>query len=68
MSNVDQLLPLLDIAITEILCSKASMQAAHISSEKLIKKLTKIIQIPNFRIGLIIKIIQVMNKEISSLH
>lgn len=66
-SNVPKLVGMLEIAMTEIICSKASMQLRKITPEKQLAKLKIITQIPNFRIGLIVKIIQLMHSEMEGL-
>jgi len=66
-ANIEKLMGILELAMTEIMCSKASTQLKHITNEKQLAKFKIIAQIPNFRMGLIVKIIQVMNNEIKGL-
>ena len=67
-SNIQRIIGILDIAMTEIVCSKASTQMRHISPEKQIAKFKIITQIPNFRLGLIVKMISSMNTELEGLQ
>ena len=62
-ANVTKIVGILDIAITEIICSRANMQLRKMSPEKQLSKFKIITQIPNFRIGLIVKIVSLMNHE-----
>ena len=66
-ANIAKIVGILDIAITEIICSKANMQLRRISPDRQLSKFKIITQIPNFRIGLIVKIVQLMNNEMKGL-
>jgi len=66
-SNIHKIAGILEIACTEIICCKASMQLRKITPEKQLSKFKIITQIPNFRLGLIVKIIHMMNVDMKSL-
>jgi len=66
--NISSITGMIDLAITEIICSKANMQSKKVSPGQLLQKLRVISQIPNFRIGLMVKVIQIMSKEMQGLR
>lgn len=67
-SNISKIVGILDIAMTEVLCSKATSQLRRASSERQLSKFKIITQIPNFRLGLITKIVQMMKAEMRALE
>ena len=66
--NISSITGMIDLAITEIICSKANMLSKKVSPSQLLQKLRVISQIPNFRIGLMVKIIQMMSNEMQGLR
>jgi hypothetical protein len=58
---------ILEIAIAEILSSKAINQLNHTSPERQLARFKVITQIPNFRTGLIVKMLELMGNEMIAL-
>ena len=54
--------------MSEIICGKAANPSKYVSPEKQLVKLKGLVQLPNFRIGLIIKLIQSMKQEMTGLQ
>jgi len=55
--GIDQISGIIDVAMTEILCGRANYQSKQVSPERQLVKLKGLSQLPNFRIGLIVKLI-----------
>ena len=72
-TNVKQIVGLLDIAITEMkLLNKSAKANQRLDHGQLLdqhrsKRLSTMIRVPNFRLGMIVKLIQIMNTEIAQL-
>ena len=67
-NSVKNIASLIEVLVTEVLTCRAQFSSKHAQQlEKQLAKLKIIVQVPYFRTGLLTKIVQMMNAEISGL-
>ena len=66
--NIHKIVGILDVAATEILCTKASFRLREATPDVPSTDLKIVTHIPNFRIGLIVKIVQFMKADLDALR